>query len=489
MVFNTESIIIDIQNEEWSKSTLVWNINWIREFESIWSILQKMNYANGAQQIEMFAMLSKNKSSNWKTFLSFKKGSLTTQLHFDKIKLEQYELDKLFHESKLFINQMASGVGIAARHVFEHDVLRFCESCLELGYHSNFHQLRFLTICPIHNKDLTESCPVCFRRYAFNLTNPNLAKPYVCICGHCYMDVNHPIKMFKMFQRELKGKETMIPEMNLITEDSFMSRVVFSEIGPPQKLKNHVQRVLQLKQTGKIEAGSETSILISRSLFKPNHNAIKKQVNPFLESSEMYNDQRAIYKSIARMLRNTIMKFHRGCVRNLSIKGSFSNVCHYAHAYVCWRKFIEGLNGYHNVQNGFTTKNRFATTPKSYYSPIFDDALRSFMRQYEKAIMRLIEEIGDGLVHEVEWLSTCIRNRLFADLVLNNFYQWVGIYKNAKTYEVTYYHEIPFDPLLPLQEVYININNFVNNRQLIYIRCKDKFQKSRLWCDLVGRYI
>ncbi|PFH91406.1 hypothetical protein [Bacillus sp. AFS088145] len=478
-------IILENQIEEYSKANLVWNNNWIKEFESLWSILQKMNFANGAHQGEIFAILGKNESCDWNPFLSFKKGNLINQLHFDKIKLQKYELTKLFQESKTFIKQMASSVGIAAHHVFENDVLRFCEKCLEFGYHSNLHQLRFVTNCPFHDKELIERCPVCFRRYAFNLTNPNLTKPYVCLCGHCYMDVNHSIKMFKLFQKKLKVKETYMLDIKLITEDAFMSRVVFSEIGTPQELKNHVHRVLQLKQTGSIGGGYVTSISIS----KQNQYAIKKQINPYLESSETYNDQRAIYKSIARMLRNTVMKCHRGCVRNLSLKGSFSDVCHYAHAYVCWRKFIEGLNGYHNVQNGFTNKNRFATTPKSYYSPLFEDALSSIVNQCEKAIRREIEEIGDGHFLDIERLSTSIRNRLFADLIINNFYHWVEIFNNVKTYEVTYYHEIPFDPLKPLQEVYINLNNFIKNRQLTYIRYKEKSQKSNLWCDVVGRYI
>ncbi|WP_088011894.1 hypothetical protein [Gottfriedia acidiceleris] len=141
------------------------------------------------------------------------------------------------------------------------------------------------------------------------------------------------------------------------------------------------------------------------------------------------------------------------------------------------------------MQNGVTTKNRFATTPKSYYSPIYDDALRSFVIQCEKGIKREIYETGDGCFIDVERLSTTIRNRLFADLIINNFYHWVEIFQNAKTYENTYYHEIPFDPLKQLQEVYINLNNFVNNRQLTYIRSKENFQKTSLWCDVVGRYI
>lgn len=67
-------------------------------------------------------------------------------------------------------------------------------------------------------------------------------------------------------------------EIKLITEDAFMSRVVFFEIGTPQELKNHVHRVLQLKQTGKIKRGSETTLSI-QLLFNPNRNAIKKQAS------------------------------------------------------------------------------------------------------------------------------------------------------------------------------------------------------------------
>ncbi|MEH7610016.1 hypothetical protein, partial [Gottfriedia acidiceleris] len=352
---------INIDHEIFEQKTesdlIAWNKNWIRKYESPWSLLQKILFANEIDQRQILILLGTEmlNSQNRLPNLSLKKGDLINQMYFDSVKLQKYYLVEPFDESRAFIELMSTKLGISAHHVFEHDVLRFCESCMENGYHSNFHQLRFLTKCPFHDSNLRNSCPMCDCQYSYNLRNPNMKFPYICKCGYRYIDFETIDKMFSLFELLLDVTESFKLEMNQITKDDFISRVVFTEEGEVQDLKTHVQRLLQLKQTGKSDVASEKLLAINH-LFFINKTINKNHSDSNYYSVESYKDQKAIYKSIARYIRKNFMKMHKKCIRKLTI--SIDNIikCHHANAYVSWRMFIEGVNGHHNVQNGQTTK-------------------------------------------------------------------------------------------------------------------------------------
>lgn len=230
----------------------------------------------------------------------------------------------------------------------------FCETCLSLGYHSILHQVRFLNKCPVHNTYLLNKCPSCSRSYSYNLSNPNMKKPYVCKCGYQYTVTDKIVQMYTNFQQKIEINLDIKAKLNQLTKDVFMSHIVFYEDTDTQVLNKNVERVYQLKQDGRIEEGIVTKISSHNKPFSRSNQELCKNLNPFNESNEIYKVQKAIYKCIARKVRKKHLKKHKKCIRNLTLKGSFSNVCHHAHKYVCWRKFIEGANGYHNVQ---TTKD------------------------------------------------------------------------------------------------------------------------------------
>jgi len=73
--------------------------------------------------------------------------------------------------------------------------------------------------------------------------------------------------MFRYFQQKIEVKETFKIKMNQLIEKEFISQIIFSEIGSNQDLNRHLQRVNQLKQTGMIEEGIETKILIPLNSF------------------------------------------------------------------------------------------------------------------------------------------------------------------------------------------------------------------------------
>lgn len=75
------------------------------------------------------------------------------------------------------------------------------------------------------------------------------------------------MEMFRYFQQKIEVKETFKIKMNQLIEKEFISQIIFSEIGSNQDLNRHLQRVNQLKQTGMIEEGIETKILIPLNSF------------------------------------------------------------------------------------------------------------------------------------------------------------------------------------------------------------------------------
>lgn len=60
--------------------------------------------------------------------------------------------------------------------------LRFCKTCLSLGYHSSLYSLKLLDACPIHGEPLFDGCP-CGTVIGNKLTSANFRQYGHCTCG------------------------------------------------------------------------------------------------------------------------------------------------------------------------------------------------------------------------------------------------------------------------------------------------------------------
>ena len=62
--------------------------------------------------------------------------------------------------------------------------LRYCRSCLGVGFHSPIHQLLLFERCVWHDEPLQAACPSCGDPLRFAIQDPVFRVPYGCRCGH-----------------------------------------------------------------------------------------------------------------------------------------------------------------------------------------------------------------------------------------------------------------------------------------------------------------
>lgn len=419
--------------------------------------------------------------------MSTTKGNLINQLQFDPEKLQKYYLDKPFLDSKAFIKEISLKLGISAHHVFEHDVLRFCEECLKHGYHSNFHQLRFMERCPIHESILLNRCPSCSRMFFYNLNNPSLKEPYKCACRYSLANFIFIDNAYTNFKNQFEIIDSFKTKLTQIKNNPLVSNLVFLKQGDvsDREIGKHIDRIFQFIFYDKMITGNYTNINFTSLSAKKSLN--KQELNNcFNIITESYKDQKAIYKSIARNIRKNHMHYHRSCIRKLTINMDHCDVCHHAEAYVCWRKFIEGLSDYSNVQNGRSKRLLYVRTPVTFYSPLFESYISSIELHVENKLNKIVNELKYNLINNPKILSR-ISNRIFAELVMFTFYNLLDIYKDTKKDMVTQYFIFPIDPENLINQIYIDYSNLKNN-QVMYISFNKRIQKPKLWCSKGNTY-
>jgi hypothetical protein len=71
-------------------------------------------------------------------------------------------------------------------------VLRYCPECLRRGWHFALYQLKFISLCPIHQLPLQESCTTCGRRVPYQLTTAVFDAPFQC--SHCQADLGPALR-------------------------------------------------------------------------------------------------------------------------------------------------------------------------------------------------------------------------------------------------------------------------------------------------------
>lgn len=173
-------------NQATTRKNLVFPQNLVFEFESIWMILAKVCYWNcisfrelqqlerrnephikalaaSADFIDVFVTYSKQSIVKEK-FLEERLNLTSRQIYWANT--ENYVPPLLFHNRWVYQNpdyyqQYRSP---------SRTNLSYCKSCLESGYHSPIHQMKYLELCPIHSEPLRQAgeLPYNLRALAFN---------------------------------------------------------------------------------------------------------------------------------------------------------------------------------------------------------------------------------------------------------------------------------------------------------------------------------
>lgn len=158
-------------------SNYTWRDDWVFPYESLWSLTNKFGALNWipCHEIKRFfkkveqkrPKLNKDRIPKWNY-------SLALGLDFEKIR-------RTLNLSKSTIDNALTTTFIPRSKVSlmaEVKELRFCAICIRYGYHSVFHQLKNVSVCPIHKRDLIQRCPSCMRHISYDLQDHKNA--YAC---------------------------------------------------------------------------------------------------------------------------------------------------------------------------------------------------------------------------------------------------------------------------------------------------------------------
>lgn len=124
----------------------VWKSEWCWPYESAWSIIEKFKYANAVTNNVLRKLIDLRSSTpNWivvENLYIYRRSIFNEKAFFDLFGLNSSHflcLD-LFHGNDY--TQLL------------YSELRYCSDCINLGYHSYLHQLKFVDTCPFHNHSL-----------------------------------------------------------------------------------------------------------------------------------------------------------------------------------------------------------------------------------------------------------------------------------------------------------------------------------------------
>ena len=138
-----------------------------RFHESLWGVLQKLSHLNALELRDRQELLSIRPGAT---------GYLG-QLH-SSIALEADPL----HSWSLYTMEP---IRVPSGEPSPLDVLRFCEACLETGFHSVIFQMPELGRCPAHDLELQDRCPACGAAIDYCLWRAvTTVSSFECRCGN-----------------------------------------------------------------------------------------------------------------------------------------------------------------------------------------------------------------------------------------------------------------------------------------------------------------
>jgi hypothetical protein len=199
-------------NIKYNYPNFSWNKAWLWPYESAWGIFEKFKLANAAQDKDILGLMgSVNVRNKVKKFYTNQDRNLIHLNNFDSDILSSILGTNI---KELILKNNNAIISILPR--FDKDDIYFkknvcfCPDCIEYGYHSIFHQVNFIQSCPFHSTILINECPDCKRQISYILSDKYTSSPFVCQCGHSYIN----IKLFKDYIRSW----TMVPELKITTE-------------------------------------------------------------------------------------------------------------------------------------------------------------------------------------------------------------------------------------------------------------------------------
>lgn len=393
---------------------LNWDPKWIKNYESVWSIFDKIKIANSISNSEIciifipnlrqqMSILKNNQSSI--VFNDFDNTQTSLLLRFD---LRQYQL-KL--RDKILNNFRTNNIEINS--LFRKE-LSYCPICTKHNYHSILHQLVFVDYCPFHKVKLLtlKKNNIIFDNSLDTLLNNNFT-------------FNNYIKSRSNWIKFHDSTEMKDTDLKIFIDvkldqpkEIFFNQAFLSSSYKINKLNS------LLGENNPQNSGYKLITLISPPIRTSDRTF---DITSFDDIENLYKSTNLTYRSIARNIRKTFHYNHEDCIRRYIYQHP-SKICKLAFSYVNWKRFVEGRNYSWEIDNGRRIKSKplFFTTASTQDNEYILEAFLSVFNQIDKSLWK------KSIVH---WFI----NRLLSLLLTSHYKKWSEIANNNEQIHFKYY--------------------------------------------------
>ena len=429
-----------------------WNNQWIWKYESIWCSLEKFKYSNELTSKDLGVILRASRErvqteSVYKSLYLSKNivdiSSLSNLLNIDVF-------NKLDNDLNLFLDALYNNLNIEKYIVYK---LRYCPKCIEVGYHSIFHQLSFFDDCVFHNTKLKSKCPICKKEEPYLIKYSKSKHGFSCECGYSYISETNTFNLFNLwlsntYTKDIQGFKLNHSNLIYTSFNWYKKKKLFQDKCYIEN-RNNMYSLLKnnsIDNLPKIEFNHSNSL---KSNSNTKNNITKPMIHSYIN----------ILKSISRHIRRHYIKENRidyFYVRsNMFLDPDFNYKYHTGYtyseiepelyAYIMWRKEMEGHEEFSTVHKRLKFKgiNDISQIPQNImntkvYKYIDNEFSEYIINQnYRKEIIfdncNIIKDSLDRIIGIILW---------------SNFINWLD-YANYKKQNCPY-DKIDFSASIPL---------------------------------------
>ncbi|MBB6021856.1 hypothetical protein HNR77_002951 [Paenibacillus sp. JGP012] len=307
---------------------IVWRKEWVNEYESPWSVFEKLSLVNLVERNEILKVFGIPKVKNIKQNIGDYHRNLLLLNGFDLQKLHQALDFNLLEHNKNTIHALIAPFHAlySSRSHWFHEKLLWCPKCMERGFHSWLHQFKLLDKCAFHNLNLVKSCPDCNETIPFLLSNKQLGYAFKCKCGFTIASFNIS-----------SWNEWTAPEqIDQAILEWIRSNMYQLDVQPRWIV--HEQHC-SLKLLIKAEPKETKHIESIESLYQNDYYSQRFQ-------QIMLRNCLQTFRQVEDKLLKNLLRKHQHCItqlmelRKMNDIAEFPEICPYAYAYVFWRKAL-----------------------------------------------------------------------------------------------------------------------------------------------------
>lgn len=214
--------------------------------------------------------------------------------------------------------------------------------------------------------------------------------------------------------------------------------------------------------------GKSKGFIVSTSAFINCDQKVIKYKSKYLELQKSYDQQksvydlsRAIYKSVARYIRNKLLRDHKKCIKIFHKAAHGGDICPDAFAYLLWRKELEQINELWEVESGWGNGSTLALKYNDYDNFTFYFGGTVLRYVYDTFNNFRFQKMIDFSKFEDKGILNWLLLHMTSDLLIGRFLYW----KNKVSTEL--FHESLINKGIPF---YLALIPKKGKQKMIFIR-------------------